>query len=506
MRIPAVVAARGMRSAPRLARFAAVTLRKASSLLIALALVGGCRDQSSGPLKVTAIGPQPALINPNLQPVTPPSAMLLETVAQGLVRFDSAGEIEPALAQSWIVSDDGRRYTFRLRRALWARGERVTAEQVVVRLQAALSRASRNRLKPVLGVVEDVEAMTDQVLEIRLTNPRANFLQLLAQPEIAIIADNEGTGPYRLGGRVEGALRLVPPPPEDEEAPQDEAAVEIQLAGATPAVAVVRFRAGEADLVTGGTAGDLPILRAAEIPQGQVAFDPTLGLFGLAFQSAQGALSDPAVRRALSMAIDRAAILERFQVPDWRPRTGLLPTGLDDVPAPAAADWENLAFPQRRELAALAIAKLEPGLPLRLRVAMPDRPGYRILFAHLRRDWRLIGVEVERVAANAPAELRVIDEVAPAQLATWYLRSFMCHASPVCDEEVTPVLEAARNTADPAERRALLIQADQTLTNATVFIPIANPVRWSLRTQRLTGFRTNMFARHPPFELIQSRD
>jgi peptide/nickel transport system substrate-binding protein len=82
----------------------------------------------------------------------------------------------------------------------------------------------------------------------------------------------------------------------------------------------------------------------------------------------------------------------------------------------------------------------------------------------------------------------------------------MCPASPVCDPEVTATLEAARNTGDPAERHALLVQADQALTNATVFIPIANPVRWSLRTQRLTGFRTNMFARHPPFELIQARD
>lgn len=495
-----------MHSAAGLARFARVTPSKASHLLIALAFLAGCGGQESGPLKVTAIGPQPALINPNLQPVATPSALLLETVAQGLVRFDAAGEIEPALAQSWIVSDDGRRYTFRLRRALWARGERVTAEQVVARLQAALSRASRNRLKPVLGVVEDVEAMTDQVLEIRISNPRANFLQLLAQPEMAIIANNDGTGPYRMGGRIDGALRLVPPPAEDEEAPEDGTAVEIQLSGSTPAVAVARFRTGEADFVTGGTAGDLPILRAAEIPQAQIAFDPTLGLFGLAFQSAQGPLADPAVRRALSMAIDRAAIIERFEVPDWRPRTGLLPNGLDEVPAPAAADWTNLALPQRRELATLAIAGLGLDSPLRLRVAMPDRPGYRILFAHLRRDWRLIGVEAERVAANAPAELRLIDEVAPARLATWYLRPFMCSMSAVCDQKVTPVLEAARSAGNLAERRNLLAQADQALTSATVFIPIANPVRWSLRTQRLTGFRTNMFARHPPFELIQARD
>ena len=80
----------------------------------------------------------PRLANPNLQPLDPPSAFLTEALAQGLVRFDAAGEIEPALAQSWIVSDDGLRYTFRLRRTAWAGGEPVTAEQVAARLRAAL--------------------------------------------------------------------------------------------------------------------------------------------------------------------------------------------------------------------------------------------------------------------------------------------------------------------------------------------------------------------------------
>ena len=95
---------------------------------------------------------------PICEPLDPPSAFLIEAVAQGLVRFDAAGEIEPALAQSWIVSDDGLRYTFRLRRAQWADGGRVTAEQVAARLRAALSRASRNPLKPVLGAIDDDRA------------------------------------------------------------------------------------------------------------------------------------------------------------------------------------------------------------------------------------------------------------------------------------------------------------------------------------------------------------
>jgi peptide/nickel transport system substrate-binding protein len=62
---------------------------------------------------------------------------------------------------------------------------------------------------------------------------------------------------------------------------------------------------------------------------------------------------------------------------------------------------------------------------------MPEGPGYRIVFAHLRRDWRAIGIDAVRVRPEAAAELRLIDAVVPAVLATWYLRHFSCDAARV---------------------------------------------------------------------------
>src|SRR5687767_6048062 len=140
---------------------------KPSRILFVATLAGliaaapGCGRPDDGPIAVSAIGSAPELANPNRTALTPASALLVEATAQGLVRFDAGGEIEPALAQSWIVSDDGLRFTFRIRRAFWADGSRVTAEQVAGRLRAAASRASRNPLKPVLGAVADIVAMTD---------------------------------------------------------------------------------------------------------------------------------------------------------------------------------------------------------------------------------------------------------------------------------------------------------------------------------------------------------
>jgi oligopeptide transport system substrate-binding protein len=146
------------------------------------------------------------------------------------------------------------------------------------------------------------------------------------------------------------------------------------------------------------------------------------------------------------------------------------------------------------------------GEPLRLRVAMPRDLGYRVIFAHLRRDWRAIGVEAVAVVPGAEADLRLIDRVAPADLAPWYLRHFLCSASAVCDAGADQLIEAARQTPNAAERQGLLAQADRALVAIAPFIPIGQPVRWSLRSERLNGFRANPFARHSLIELIEQED
>ena len=484
---------------------AAIVRRKflVLGLLPALLFAAGCEEPATGPLRVTAIGAPPEIVNPNLRPLDAPSAFLVEAVAQGLVRFDAAGEIEPALAQSWIVSDDGLRYTFRVARSAWSGGSRVAAEQVAGRVRAAVSRASRNRLKPVLAVVQDAVAMTDQVLEISLLGPRPNLLQLLAQPEAAIVLNGQGTGPYSAQPSPDGAVHLVPRRGEEEaEEGEAEGLTEILLRGEAAVRAVAAFASGSTDLVLGGTAGDLPFARAAGAADAQLVFDPAVGLFGLAFAAPgeEAPLADPAIRRALSMAVDRDAIVAALGAPALQPQVRIVPAASAELRAPAAPDWAAAPLPMRREAARRAVAPLES--ELRLRVALPDGPGYRILFAHLRRDWRLIGVEAERVPPGAPADLELIDAVAPAGLASWYLRHFTCDRRTVCDPLADDALQAARVARTPVERQTHLAAADRLLADAAAFIPIARPVRWSLVTPRVSGFRPNPFARHPAATLI----
>jgi peptide/nickel transport system substrate-binding protein len=479
-----------------------MTIRLPGFALLACALaLAGCEGRETGPLLVSGIGGPAKLVNPNLEPLDPASALLLDATAQGLVRFDAGGQIEPALAQSWIVSDDGLRYTFRLARTHWSGGGAVTAKQVTERLRAALSRASRNPLKPILGAVAEIEAMTDDVLEISLVAPRPNFLQMLAQPELAILLKGQGTGPYRARPLGDGGIFLSMHREDDQEEDEPHGA-DLILRGDPAPLAVARFGAGRADLVTGGTIGDLPIARAAEPPAEALRFDPVAGLYGLAFAAPEGLWASVEARQALSMALDREALVAALAVPNLQPRASVVPPGVEELGEPASPEWTGLEQAERRQAAAEVVARLGGAERPRLRVALPDGPAYRLVFAHLRRDWRAIGVDAERVAASAPADLRIVDEVAPVGLASWYLRHFTCAAAAICSAEADGMLEAARRAPNAAERRAGLAAADRAIAAAVPFIAIAAPVRWSLVSDRLGGFQANPFGRRFPGGLV----
>lgn len=79
-----------------------------------------------------AIAGVPQFINPLLAHYNQVDQDLAALVFNGLTRFSSDGSVEPDLAQSWTVSDDGLAYVFKLRRNLrWQDGRPFTSDDVV---------------------------------------------------------------------------------------------------------------------------------------------------------------------------------------------------------------------------------------------------------------------------------------------------------------------------------------------------------------------------------------
>jgi peptide/nickel transport system substrate-binding protein len=466
-------------------------------MLAALALAPSvCKPGPTGAANVVVIGGEPTLRDPALGPLSTPDAVLVGSVAQGLVRFDASGNIVGGLAERWNVSDDGLSYIFRIAATKWPDGKDVTAQQVARLLTRAIGPRSKDQLKDPLGAIEDVVAMTDRVIEIRLLAPRPNLLALLAQPELAVLKGGQGSGPFTATrDEKTGALHLtrqVSAP--DEEVTQKE---EVQLSGATAQQAVAGFAAGKTDLVLGGAFADLAFAQRVKLPRNSLRFDPASGLFGLAPVRAGGVLDDPDVRRLLSQAINRDAFVNALGVPGLAPRATLLEPGLDGIPAPAAPAWFAVPFDNRRAALAAEANRLFGKTPKpTIHVALPDGPGADLLLQALSRDWGALGFTVARAADPATADFRLIDAVAPSSSPAWFVRQFRCDLTPVCDKDADALMDSARQSQVPSQRYALIVQAAAKIDDKQLFIPIAAPVRWSLVSGRIQGFAGNRYAIH----------
>ena len=404
------------------------TIFHTALMLSAAAMLAACTPRAdTGPIVVSAIGGAPALADPARGPLGTPARLLVDLTAQGLVRFDSTGQIEPGLAERWSVIDNGTSYIFRLRDAEWSDGKPVTAAEVVTVLRRQLAAGSRNVLRPYLSAIDEIVEMTPEVIEIRLKRPRPDLLKLFAQPEMAIlrVAPPGGSGPYRIESQRRRTVLLRPAfdpaRSPDDDIVEPSPAANIRLIGERAARAITRFERREANLVTGGTFADWPLVNLTTIAPINRRFDPAAGLFGLAVVNRGGVLADAANRAAIARTIDRAGFVAAI-APEWESATQLLPEQLDSASPPALPTWAAAPVagdPTPRE----RIARWQSAHPgtLRLRVALPSGPGANLLYGYVGAALISLGITPERVAIDASADLRLVDAVAPYDSGRWYL-------------------------------------------------------------------------------------
>lgn len=461
-------------------------------------LLTGCSEQKRGPVVVSVIGTPTDFAKPLDNLPAPGAKLMLEATAQGLVAFDASGEILPALAQRWIVEDDGRSYIFRLRRARWPDGGKVTAGEITRMLMTRID--ALRRLDPYgpLDAVEAVVPMTGEVIEIRLTASRPYLLQMLAQPQMGLLSREGGTGPYRRE-RWGGATILTPVDERDgDEAPLPPEETRI-VRPERAALAIIRFREGAAAMVLGGRFADLPLLVPAGVERNAVRIDPAQGLLGLAVTGKGALLDDDGVRRAINMAVDRSKLPILFPLGGWATTEQLLPAQMDLPSPPARPEWAALPIEERwaQGQAVMKRWRSEQGDPPVLRVALPTGPGATSLFGQLRHDLGMIGLRIERVEMKQDADLRLVDEVAAYDSALWYLGRVGCARKVHCSAAADAQLRAASQATALPERMARVAEAAALMQAHNGYLALGAPVRWSLASRRLSGFQPSPRARHP---------
>ncbi|EMY5507274.1 peptide ABC transporter substrate-binding protein [Bacillus wiedmannii] len=126
------------------------------------------------------------------------SAHVMQNIFEGLYVLDDQDQPIPAVAKSFKRSEDGKKYTFDLRKdAKWSNGDNVTANDFMFAWKRAITPETASQYASMLFHVKNakeinkgtmsldnlgVKAINDYKLEVELEQPIPYFLQLLALP------------------------------------------------------------------------------------------------------------------------------------------------------------------------------------------------------------------------------------------------------------------------------------------------------------------------------------
>ncbi|MCP8937683.1 ABC transporter substrate-binding protein [Alsobacter sp. SYSU M60028] len=259
---------------------------------------------------------------PHLDPTAGAAAAIGEivyaNVFEGLTRIDRNAGVKPALAEKWDISADGKTYVFTLRKgATFHDGAPFTAEAVKFSYDRARAADSVNPQKALFEPIESVDVVDANTVKVTLKRPTGLFLWNMGMPAAVILspasaADAKtkpiGTGPFKFERWSKGtSLELTRNPNYWGPA--------IKLDKATFKV-IGDSQASFAALMAGDVDA-FPIYPAPEVldqfradPRFKVVVGNTEGKTIMAMNNGRKPFDDIRVRRAISMAVDRKAVID----------------------------------------------------------------------------------------------------------------------------------------------------------------------------------------------------
>jgi oligopeptide transport system substrate-binding protein len=310
-------------------------------VLAVLILCSGCSPQPRADL-VFLNGAEPETLDPAL--ITgQPEGRVANALFEGLLTFDQSGKPQPGMAESWTVSEDGRIYTFTLREGLtWSDGTPLTARDFVESWRRTLDPATASEYAYQLHYIKNarafnegksvdfsqvgVSAPDEQTLRVELENPTpffadlCAFVTLLPVPLHVIREHGDdwikpgrlvSNGAYVLESwRLNDRIRLRKNPRY-----WNANAVAMKTIDVLPVskanTAFNLYSSGQADLMM--DKGLVPPALLGEIKKrDDFHAAPFLGTYFLRFNCTKGPFTDPRVRRAFSMVIDKQSIVDRI--------------------------------------------------------------------------------------------------------------------------------------------------------------------------------------------------
>lgn len=361
-------------------------------------------------------------------------ARIVQELYEGLVMLEASGAVGPGAASDWSTSPDGLVWTFRLRpEGRWSDGSPVTADDFVFSLRRAVDPATRAADPRDLYAVKGAEAIATGkadpatlgvraidplTVEITLERPTPDFLTQLSNRTAfpvnakAIAAHGEGwtrpgnlvgNGPFSLAENVpQSHVKLVRNPHfRDPGSVKVDAVVFHQTEDAN--TALKRFRAGELDVSYTSPINQIEWMRANL--GADLRISPSQRVFYLTPNfTREPWKSEPRLRKALSLTIDRETIAAKVTKGVDSPAWTMIPPGTGGY-RPALPDWAKLSQAERdaKAKSLLAEAGYGPGgKPLEVELIYQTDESRRQVSIAIASMWQnKLGVKVNLVNQEA---------------------------------------------------------------------------------------------------------
>lgn len=488
---------------------------------------------------------EPATLDPQLATDNAGFNILLDTF-EGLTSMDASGNVVPGVAERWETSEDGKTWTFYLRKnAKWSNGEPVTSGDFVYAWRRAVdpktASSYSNTLFPIKNAqaivngaqpIENlgIEAIDDHTLRVTLESPTPYLLELLYLPVTFPVPQSQieqygnawtqpehviSNGPFILSKVIPQASITI----NKSDTYWDQANVKLDGVVYYPVengnAGVMRYRAGELDLV------DVPQEQLnwakATIPD-ELKIYSILGTYYFGFNQTQAPFKDnPALRAALSMAIDRDVLIEKIARGGQEPAFSMVPahTARHKDYRPTWSTWprdKQIAEAQKR----YAEAGYSKDKPLKISLiynTSDDQKQNAIAIAGM---WKQV-LGVETTITNKEWKVMLADVKAKGKDVQVYRMGWSAdyndpntfleifrsdsgnNYTGFADPEYDALLDRAATETDQTHRSELLYEAEKRLAENHAIMPIFFKNRTLLLKPNVTGFEEN------PVNFILSR-
>ncbi|MCR4266235.1 ABC transporter substrate-binding protein [Nitratireductor sp. ZSWI3] len=283
----------------------------------ALLLVAGTAALAARADLVVGVVLEPPHLDPTASAAAAIDEILYANVFQGLTRIGRNGEVLPALAESWTVSDDGKTYTFTLHSDVkFHDGTSFDAEDVKFSLDRARADDSTNAQKQLFAAIDSIEVVDPITVKVTLKTPQGGFLYNMGWGDAVMVAPESadgnkekpvGTGPFTFESWAKGsAVKLVRNPDYWGKA----AALEKAEFRIVPdaAAAIPALLSGDVQAFPQMPAGDA-LVQIETDPRFVVKIGSTEGETILAINNGKEPFNNLKVRQAIAHALNRDEII-----------------------------------------------------------------------------------------------------------------------------------------------------------------------------------------------------